>query len=285
MLVGYGNNSSAEVSPVAIGDNTSKTAPLPKERHRLLPCRSGRVLHRLALNLYHFFTCPYHLCCNLKNQTPLGAGVDRTVYRHPENPELCIKIPRYATGKDLKVTEIRDKIFCLSRFGDKRGLDFNYTDVRYADMLQKRNRTELFNHLPRCYGQVETDLGTGVIWEYIANYDNTPCLSLLNYKNEPERIGNNEKEMLWDALDIFFSWQVKHAVMLREMAFSNTLIRKINSDSIRLYHIDAIGCVDLLPLADYSKSFARLRVRSKVYRFRKRIIPWLGAPPQKTNSI
>lgn len=221
----------------------------------------------------------------LKDQTPLGAGADRTVYSHPENPKLCIKIPKYATGKDLKLTEIRDKIFCLSRFGDKRGLDYNFTDVVYANKLQKRNQKELFNHLPRCYGQVETDLGPGVIWEYIVNYDTTPCLSLLNYKTEPERLGNNEKELLWDALNTFFSWQVEHAVMLREMAFSNTLVRKTDSHSIRLYHIDAIGCVDLFPLADYSKSFARLRVRSKVYRFRKRIITWLGSPPKKTNSI
>lgn len=217
----------------------------------------------------------------LKELTPIGSGVDRVVYPHPDNPGLCIKIPKYRTGKDLEVQEFRDKVFCLTRLGNKDYLDYNFTDELYARELEKRNSPEVFNHLPRCYSFADTDLGRGVVWEYIVDYDGSPCLSLKDCESNPGQLGSNEKELLWGALDEFFAWQLKHAIMLREMAFSNTLVKQNAPQSIQLYHIDAIGCVDLVPLAVYSREFARLRVRSKVHRFRKKMIEWLGPPPKK----
>lgn len=217
----------------------------------------------------------------LKELTPLGSGVDRVVYPHPDNPGLCIKVPKYKTGKDLVVEEFRDKIFCLTRLGKKDYLDYNFTDELFARELEQRNNPEVFNHLPRCYGYAETDLGRGVVWDYIVDFDGSPCLSLKDIEANPEHhLGSNAKKLLWAALDDFFTWQYEHAIMLREMAFSNTLVKQNAPQSIRLYHIDAIGCVDLIPLAAYSKEFARLRIRSKVHRFRKKMVAWLGPPPK-----
>jgi hypothetical protein len=98
----------------------------------------------------------------------------------------------------------------------------------------------------------------------------------MDCKSNPYLLGINQKELLWHGLKEFFTWQIEHAVMLREMAFSNTLVRQSAPQSIRLYHIDTIGCVDLIPLASCSREFARLRVRSKVHCFRKKIVAWLG---------
>lgn len=217
----------------------------------------------------------------ISDLSPIGQGQDRTVYPHPDDPALCIKIANRAVA-DLEVAGIRDRLFLLMRGGRKEFLDYNFTDVQYARGLERRGEEQLFRHLPRCYGFVETDLGAGVVWERIVDHDGSPCISLRQYKLADRPLTPAEIRLLWNALQEFFSWQIRHAVLLREMAYSNLLVRRLAADQVRIYHIDAIGCADLIPLADHFTWFAKLRVRSKVRRFYKRMVGWLGPPPCHT---
>jgi hypothetical protein len=215
----------------------------------------------------------------LKNSTPVGAGDDRLVYPDPTNPAKCIKISRINFERDFKPTGFNEKLYWLSRAGQPRYFDFNYVDVVTAETLKKRNSQESFTHIPYCYGYVETDLGTGVSWEYITNHDNTSSASLKDYSDNPGMLTDEVKRLLWRGLDDFFTWQLEQVIMLREIAYTNTLVRTQEDGTYKLYHIDAIGCADLIPLAKYSKLVAKLRIMSKVGRFRKRMVRWLGPPP------
>ena len=214
----------------------------------------------------------------LKNSTPIGRGDDRTVYRHPTVRDRCIKIPRIDFRHGFRPSGFNATLYWLSRAGQAKYFDFNYVDVVYAEALKKRNAPETFAHIPYCYGYVDTDLGTGVAWDYICNHDGSPCRSLKDFSDNPELLGGREKELIWQGLDAFFSWQLDQLVLLREMAYSNTLVQEQQDGRFRLYHIDAIGCADLLPLAASSRIVAKLRIQSKVGRFRKRMINWLGDP-------
>lgn len=215
----------------------------------------------------------------LKDVNPVGAGDDRLVYPDPTNPGKCIKISRINYERDFKPTGFNETLFWLSRACQARYLDFNYVDVVSAEALKKRNSQESFTHIPYCYGYVETDLGTGVSWEYIVNHDTSSSASLKDYSDKSEMLTDEVKRLLWHGLDDFFTWQLEQIIMLREIAYTNTLVRIQQDGSYKLYHIDAIGCGDLIPLAKYSRFVAKLRVRSKVGRFRKRMVRWLGPPP------
>lgn len=211
----------------------------------------------------------------------VGRGVDRVVYAHPHDPTLCIKIARNDFSSEYMVKGVRDHIYHALRGFRKEYFDYNYTDVEYADRLGKKGDTsEVFRHLPQCYGYVESNLGRGVLWQRIQNYDGSTCLSLRECYFTPGLLGDNESDILWPAFNDFFSWQLQHGIMLREMAFANTLICRITPETIRLYHVDAIGCVDLFPLANHAQWFARLRIQSKIRRFKKHLIQWLGKPGQ-----
>jgi len=214
----------------------------------------------------------------LSNIPPLGSGEDRIVYPHPEKPDLCIKIPQRPLD-NLRIKGLRDTIFYLSRNCRKEYLDYNFVDVKYAERLESRNDGKMFQHIPRCYGFVETDLGIGVAWQRIQDFDGKPCTTLKDIKHRGQPLTEHERVQLWTALQEFFSWQLDHGIMLREMAYTNIMICRLAENQIRLYHIDAIGCADLIPLAFYADWFARLRVLSKVGRFRSRMIEWLGPPP------
>ena len=237
--------------------------------------RTGYTIRPTHLNRFPLSLLPV---ITLSNIPPLGSGEDRVVYPHPERPDLCIKIPQRSLD-NLNIKGMRDTIFYLSRICRKESLDYNFVDVRYAERLERRKDGNMFQHIPRCYGFVETDLGVGVVWQRIQDFDGKPCTTLKDIKHRGQPLTAEERDKLWMALQAFFSWQLDHGIMLREMAYTNIMICRLNENEIRLYHIDAIGCADLIPFADYATWFAKLRVLSKVSRFRKRMIEWLGAPP------
>lgn len=219
---------------------------------------------------------------HLKGQTPFGEGMDRVVYLDPSNHERCVKISKINFKRDFKPVGFNEIVYWLSRAGQTKYFDFNYVDVKYAESLVGRKSPDSFTHIPFCYGYVKTDLGVGVAWDYITNDDGSSCKSLKDYGDNPKILGDKEKQKIWQGLESFFNWQIQHNIMLREIAFSNTLVREERDGSFKLYHIDAIGCADLIPLAKYSEFIARLRIKSKVHRFRKRMRAWLGSPKDKT---
>ena len=215
----------------------------------------------------------------LTGQQPLGSGDDRVVYRDPTDEKRCIKLARVNFQRDFKPTGFNETLFWISRAGRTQYFDFNYVDSDYAAILRQRDSINTFAHIPFCHGNVDTDLGKGVAWEYICNHDGSCCRSLKDYSDNPHLIGDREKELLWRGLTAFFSWQLEEIILLREIAYTNTLVQEQQDGSFKLYHVDAIGCADLIPLAKYSRFVARLRIKSKVGRFRKRMIKWLGPPP------
>jgi len=215
---------------------------------------------------------------SLRDLQPLGSGEDRIVYPHPENDSLCIKLA-LRPAECLQIKGLRDTLFYLLRGCRKESLDYNYVDVWYAERLKRLGREEMFRHIPRYYGTVATDLGAGDVWQLIRDFDVRECTTLKDIKHRGHPLTDDETRALWKALQEFFSWQLRNGIMLREMAYTNTLVCRTDTESIRIYHIDAIGCADLFPLASYATWFARIRAFSKVSRFRNRMIQWLGPPP------
>lgn len=205
----------------------------------------------------------------LKDRQEMASGQDRVVYIHPDNHARCIKIARVAPEKgDKKVDGFSEWLFLASRFFDRRYLNYNFIDQQYYRYLIRRKDPAAFRHIPRYHGTVETDLGPGLVFDCIRNEGGGRCQSLTEYTEDIDRTGDKK---LKDALYEFMAWQLREAVLLREMAYVNTLIQKRLDGSIKIYHIDAVGCVDIIPLANYAKWFARIRIKSKIFRFRQRL--------------
>lgn len=212
---------------------------------------------------------------SLKNAKIIGRGEDRIVYQDPVTHNRCIKISRVLVEQEFNIRSIRDWLFWLSRGCNIQYFDYNFIDVLYVRFLQKQKKSRLFDHLPKCYGFVDTDMGKGVAWELICNSDGSPCISLRDCHLQPEILGVHQKKLLRQGFSDFFKWQLKHHIMLREMGLINTLVRQINNSKICLYHIDTIGCVDIIPLALHADWFADLRIRSKIHSFKKKKLAWL----------
>lgn len=80
-------------------------------------------------------------------------GTHKECYLYPGDPHKCIKIPYNDWGvKDLN------------------------REIRYLHLLDRQHKD--YSVLPRYYGTVETDHGTGHVFELITDYDGSKCRTL-----------------------------------------------------------------------------------------------------------
>jgi len=93
--------------------------------------------------------------------TLIGRGRHRECYKHPEDQNLCIKI----TVKDSPLEIKREK--------------------KYYRHLQKRGIS--WDMIPRYYGDAETNLGLGSVFDLISDHDLTVSKSLEYYLSSEEQ--------------------------------------------------------------------------------------------------
>ena len=200
---------------------------------------------------------------------PFASGEERDVYLHPEDGGKCIKISNVTPADDFRPTNLRDWLFWVSRGRNTNYFDINCTDDLFCRQLSDRNDPEVFKHLPKCYGLVDTDLGKGLVCELIQNDDGSTCITMKQYIHQHGAISD---EKVIKAIDDFLYWMIEKNIFLREMGGTNTFFRYSKDGEVRLYHIDAVGCLDLIPLANYWDWFSRLRIRIKINHLRRRKI-------------
>ena len=99
----------------------------------------------------------------VSNLEPFGRGAHRLCYPHPENPDQCIKVI-YNASKSAKKEIVRE--------------------LKYYEVLNRSLKD--WRGVPRYYGQVQTDMGTGYVYDLIKNYDGTPAPTLKNMMQECE---------------------------------------------------------------------------------------------------
>ena len=102
----------------------------------------------------------------LKEALFYGNGRHKRCYLHPHNDARCIKMAYSADGqKDLD------------------------REIKYLKVL--KNKGKNYDVLPKYFGTVETNLGTGYIYELIADDGGTKSLTLEDYLHNETLLRNN----------------------------------------------------------------------------------------------
>ncbi len=100
---------------------------------------------------------------HISNLEPFGIGAHRKCFPHPENPDQCIKVI-YNPSTSAKKEIVRE--------------------LKYYEILNRSLKD--WSGIPRYHGQIETDIGTGYIYDLIKNYDGTPAKTLQKLMKECE---------------------------------------------------------------------------------------------------
>ena len=167
----------------------------------------------------------------------IGEGEIRLCYYHPDDMNLCVKIPRETTTRNYTLKEIK-----------------------YFKKLSKRyKRNYSYKFFSDFQGEVLTNHGLGQIFDLILDYNSNEVSKTLEYYLLHSNIVSDNK--IESALIKLKQMMIKHRVFTRDLRSRNICCRLVNSkNDIELIIIDGIGHRDFFPLADWFYYFSRKKV-------------------------
>lgn len=162
----------------------------------------------------------------------LGTGMHKTVYAHPTDPHLCIKILHNTPDEDME------------------------REFRYRKALGRR--ADSMTLLTKYFGEVDTTKGTGYLFERVINFDGTPSKTMLNLFDDT--IADRKKLPLLEKILIDFKRvYLAEKISLAGIDPDNYLVQKISPTEYRVRIIDNVGTSAFIPLAYHFESFNKKR--------------------------
>ena len=179
----------------------------------------------------------------------VGKGLHRECHTHPEDNNLCIKI---AVNENIKETQREQKYYLFLK---KRGICW--------DML------------PKFYGNIETNMGPGAVFDMIRNRDGSISKTLEYYL-----VSNQEADRCYDGLsNAFYSlknYLLSEQIITMTIKPKNLLYQEQDNnkgkDKGALYIVDNIGNSDYIPICNYSRWFNNKKTQRKWQRFENSIL-------------
>lgn len=191
---------------------------------------------------------------------PISIGGRRAVYIHPNDPGRCVKVllPNRQPGM------LRQAAAGLSRLHRSRYYDENYQDQRIYDHLRQRHGDSIHSHLPVVYGWSETDIGAGLEFELIRDFDGRVSLS-----GKEHIIVNGLRDSTLGALQELESFLVSLRIQFRDPFPHNVCIQRQADGSERMYIVDGLARKMLLPFSLLPAAITGPRIQKKIARLRK----------------
>ena len=163
----------------------------------------------------------------------LGVGNHKTVYAHPTDKNLCVKILHTLDDPDFA------------------------KESRYRKALG--DRADKMTLLTKFFGEVETSKGKGYLFERVLDYDGKVCQTMLNVLDDTIA----DKKLLLDFKQTYFD----EKFLLAGVDPDNYLVQRTSPTERRVRIIDNIGIASFVPLPYYFDYFALKRAKKYWLRF------------------
>ncbi len=143
----------------------------------------------------------------------LGQGNARYCYIHPEDSSKLIKVEK---TKDLKKQQ-------------------NKIDYIYYAYLVSQNADLSF--ISTCYEWIETNIGTGLVFERIENFDDSEALTFEEVIIQ-RTISKTTQKLLLKQLK---SYLEINSILFIDVSLSNIICKKVSADEWQLIIVDGLG--------------------------------------------
>ena len=204
----------------------------------------------------------------LSNRMPFASGTKRDCYIHPNDPDLIIKV--IPAHKSIEVLH-SSKIWIRRMLQTPESMDANRGEREKFEKLGKKfeNLRESIPNLVEYRGQVQTDLGEGLLFRAIKNYDGAISESL----GSAAKTGGYVRASLLGALQSLESVQGDGSIY-NDLGIDNLVVEILDSShsKYKLWIIDGINCRSLIPVAEYVEMYARVRKAKKLRKIKEYIL-------------
>lgn len=174
----------------------------------------------------------------------IGSGRHRRCYQHPFDRQKCVKTLYNPDDGGLK--EVK-------------------RETRYY--RKKSGSIQACQAIPNYYGKIQTNFGTGHVFDLVTDYDGKISKSLEFYlKNKRLSL-----PLLEEKLAELRTHLVEYGISTMTLKEYNVLVRKTAPQEYELVVIDNIGEAEFVPLSSYFRFLHRRKIDRSIKRFKQRI--------------
>jgi len=197
---------------------------------------------------------------DLSKSTPFAEGGNRKCFVHPSNPNRCLKIVHPGLLKKIRKNKPWYKRL--------RSLDSFDDNLREEKAYQQRaiinGEKDVWDHLAKWYGMIETNIGMASETELIKN-NNEIAETLESYL-----FANGITDEIKLSILEFQKW-LRNKLILSKNLIPHNLVLKRNNEKIIIKIVDGLGSQAFIPLPSYSRFFAKRYVERRIELMNSRI--------------
>lgn len=200
---------------------------------------------------------------DLSGLSPFASGGNRHCYRHPGDPQKCVKVMRAG-----RIEELRNRAPWYKRLAGDHRFDDNLRELagyRQRALRGVGDENLAWRHLARWYGIQETSEGPGAVTELIVDERDQPAITLERYLQQ-----HGLDKPIEESLNRFSQWLSETGILTKNILPHNLVIRDEHGRP-ELCLIDGIGCAAFLPLAEYFPHSRRRYIQRRIDRMWRRI--------------
>ncbi|HVL02422.1 MAG TPA: YrbL family protein [Dongiaceae bacterium] len=199
----------------------------------------------------------------LQTLEPFARGGNRLCFVHPDFPDRVIKVRR----PDFSLEERRRRKGFPKNLRPLSSFDDSAEENRVMRALDQQFGEPLYQHVSRCYGFEDSDMGPGLVSELV--------------RDASGRIAHTLKQYIWEngyddnaraAVTAFCAHWESLGVPSRDLLLHN-LVAQCNAQGIitRLVVIDGLGSAGVIPPRFLPINYLRYKARRKITDLHQRI--------------
>lgn len=177
----------------------------------------------------------------LKDEDLFSSGSERDCYPLPGHASLCVKIQH---GRE-------------SKFGQ------NIQEYKYYKKLEERGID--WSRIARCQGWVETNLGKGLVFDFVCDPDGAPSIRFQEYM---ERYGLDRRIKV--ELESLKEYLLANNVVMCDLKTTNLLCQNVNGNPF-IKIIDGVGNRDYIKFSNWFPFWGKKKIERHWGRFEVRL--------------
>lgn len=182
---------------------------------------------------HHFNKNNFDPVVTLSPDLLVGRGSERACYRHPNDADLCIKVAHKQ---------------------QKHHRSQNVKDFSYYQKLERKAIS--WEHIPRCHGWIETNLGWGLIFDFLKDEQGQPLPMLDKLLRE----GLVTLNQIQSDLDELRHYLLENGIFADDLRDSNIACRPKSDGHYHLYLLDGLGYSQVFKIATLSTHLGRKNI-------------------------
>jgi len=204
----------------------------------------------------------------LADLQPFAGGQKRNCYFHPNDDNKIIKI--IPPNKSPEV--LHSQKFWLRRLlQNPEALNANRAESEKYEKLKKKlgNLRDKLPYLVEFFGKAETDLGEGLVFQAVKNFDGQISESVVS----ASETGGYDRVKLLESLKAFAA-KSNDGLIFNDVGKNNVVVQILEPGHVayKLWIVDGINCGPLIPISEYSNMYASIRKAKKIWQLKKFIL-------------